>query len=170
MGGNLKTTADMKENMADALIQLLAEKPIGKITVPAIVDLAGVGRMSYFRYFSSKEEMIAYKLIRLWNRWADENQLSERSSYTLENAHDFFAFNWSIRPLLCLIYQHNLQSAMYDAFYQIMAPKQNSNAAKAYRSRFYSYGLFGLLDEWIKRDFQETPEEMVDIIYKISQP
>lgn len=170
MGGNLKTTADMKENMADALIQLLAEKPIGKITVPAIVDLAGVGRMSYFRYFSSKEEMIAYKLIRLWNRWADENQLSERSLYTLENAHDFFAFNWSIRPLLCLIYQHNLQSAMYDAFYQIMAPKQKSNAAKAYRSRFYSYGLFGLLDEWIKRDFQETPEEMVDIIYKISQP
>ena len=34
----------------------------------------------------------------------------------------------------------------------------------------YSYGLFGLLDEWIKRDFQETPEEMVDIIYKISRP
>lgn len=170
MGGNLKTTAEMKETMADALIRLLAEKPIGKITVPEIVDLAGVGRMSYFRNFSSKEEMITYKLIRLWNRWADENQLSERSSYTLENAYDFFAFNWSIRPLLCLIYRHNLQSAMYEAFYQIMAPKQKSNAAKAYRSRFYSYGLFGLLDEWIKRDFQESPEEMVDIIYKISRP
>ena len=56
---------------------------------------------------------------------------------------------------------------MYEAFYQIMAPKQKNNAAKAYRSRFYSYGLFGLLDEWIKRDFQESPEEMVDIIYKI---
>ena len=115
MGGNLKTTADMKETMADALIQLLVEKPIGKITVPAIVDLAGVGRMSYFRNFSSKEEMITYKLIRLWNRWADENQLSERSSYTLENAHDFFAFNWSIRPLLRLMKQKRTSEPSWTA-------------------------------------------------------
>lgn len=38
-----------------------------------------------------------------------------------------------------------------------------ADAEECYTSRFYSYGLFGLLDEWIKRDYHETPQEMADL-------
>ena len=39
-----------------------------------------------------------------------------------------------------------------------MSPQFGANAAECYQSRFFSYGLFGFLDEWIKRGFYETPE------------
>ena len=53
------TTEFLKECMADALIKLLAVKPIEKITVQEIVTYAGVGRTTWFRSFASKREALA---------------------------------------------------------------------------------------------------------------
>ena len=48
-----------------------------------------------------------------------------------------------------------------------MMPQYGADTQECYESRFYSYGLFGLLDEWIKRGFNETPTEMAQIIKRI---
>lgn len=168
MGGNAKTTEFLKECLADALIKLLKTKSIEKITVPEIAETANVGRTTYFRNFTNKNEALTFKIVRLWERWAEEHNLTERRKYTTDNALDFFNFNYSIRNLLSLFYEKNLQSALYDAFYIIMVSQYGANAAECYKSRFYSYGLFGLLDEWIRRGFYESPEEMAEILREIS--
>lgn len=165
--GNAKTTEFLKECLADALIKLLKNKPIEKITVPEIAEMADVGRTTFFRNFTSKTEVVTFKLIKLWERWAEEHDMVERAKFTLDNAADFFEFNYSIRELLVLIYQRDLQPTVYDAFYKVMMPQYGADTQECYESRFYSYGLFGLLDEWIKRGFNETPEQMALIINKI---
>lgn len=165
--GNAKTTEFLKECLADALIKLLKTKPIEKITVPEIAETADVGRTTFFRNFTSKTEVITYKLIRLWERWADEHGLIEKSKFTLDNATDFFEFNYSIKELLVLINSRDLQPTVYDAFYKVMMPQFGADTQECYESRFYSYGLFGLLDEWVKRGFFETPAQMAEVIKKI---
>ena len=67
-----------------------------------------------------------------------------------------------------IIYTSHLQSVLYDSFYQVMMPQFGADAEECYHARFYSYGLFGLLDEWIKRDFHETPQEMAQLIHNIT--
>ncbi|MGN1347465.1 MAG: TetR-like C-terminal domain-containing protein, partial [Acutalibacteraceae bacterium] len=42
-----------------------------------------------------------------------------------------------------------------------------ATALECYQSRFYAYGVFGLLEEWIKRGFKETPEEMEKLFFKV---
>lgn len=165
--GNAKTTEFLKECLADALIKLLKTKPIEKITVPEISETADVGRTTFFRNFTTKTEVITYKLIRLWERWAEEHNMVERSKFTLDNATDFFEFNYSIKDILETIYRRDLQPTVYDAFYKVMMPQFGANTQECYESRFYSYGLFGLLDEWIKRGFNETPKQMAKIIKEI---
>lgn len=44
MGASPKTTDFLKECMADALLQVMKEKPFSKITVNEIADSAGVNR------------------------------------------------------------------------------------------------------------------------------
>lgn len=90
MGGNLKTTEFLKECLADALIKLLKEKPIEKITIPEISELSGVGRTTYFRNFTSKNEMLTFKFVQLWNRWAEDQELIERKDFSVNNALSFF--------------------------------------------------------------------------------
>ena len=167
MGSSPKTTDFLKECMADALLQAMQEKPFSKITVNEIADAAGVNRSTWFRNFRDKNEAITFKLIRLWHRWADEHGMKERRRYTLENAEDFFAFNYSIKDLLSEIYREERQACVYNAFYQVMMPQYGADPAECYEARFYSYGLFGFLDEWIKRGFYETPEQMTELFRKM---
>lgn len=140
---------------------------VTQILASAKKSAAGVNRSTWFRNFSDKNEAITFKLIRLWHRWADEHGLKERRRYTLDNAQDFFAFNYSIKELLSEIYREELQACVYNAFYQVMMPQYGADSAECYEARFYSYGLFGFLDEWIKRGFYETPEQITQLFQKI---
>ncbi|MBR3326741.1 MAG: TetR family transcriptional regulator C-terminal domain-containing protein [Atopobiaceae bacterium] len=153
----------MKECLADAFIGLLYEKPAVKITVTEIALRASVGRTTYFRNFSSKEDMLTFKLVKLWERWAEEHKLAERYNFSLDNALTFFEFNLSIRPLLELIYKRGLQASIYNAFYENMYRPSDSDSLDVYRSLFYSHGVYGVLDEWIERGFAESPRQMAEL-------
>lgn len=58
---------DLKECLADALLQLIVSKPMEKITIDELAEKAGVGRVTYFRAFHSKQEVLTFKIVRLWN-------------------------------------------------------------------------------------------------------
>ena len=163
MGASPETTAFLKECLADAFIELLGERPTGRITVTEIAARAGVGRTTYFRNFSCKEDMLSFKLIRLWQRWAEAHALSERYDFSLDNALTFFEFNLDIRPLLELVHRHGLQTSIYNAFYENMHRPSNADPLDVYRRRFYSHGVYGVLDEWIARGFTESPEQMAEL-------
>ena len=162
-----KTTEFLKECLSDALIQLMREKDFEKISIKEISDTAGVGRATWFRHYTSKNEALTFKFVQVWNRWADEHAIAVRDRFDLANAKNFFQFNYEIKHILEIVYTSNMQSAIYDALYQVMMPQYGANAKECYQARFYSYGLFGLLDEWIKRGFKESVEEMVIFFYQI---
>lgn len=159
-----KSTEFINDCIADALLQLMEEKPIEKITAQEITDLAGVGRATFFRHFHSKDDILTYKLIRLWNQWVINHNLSQEGHFSLSNTEDLLAFNLSIRPLIYRIYSAGMQHAIYMAFYQVMEPYFSFEPLHNYTSKFYAYGVFALLDEWIKRDFAETPKQIADIV------
>ena len=169
MGRGTKTTEFLKECLADALIKLMREKPFEKISIQEIADKSGVGRATWFRNYSGKSEALTFKLVVLWNRWSDEHNISVRDRFTLKNSKDFFQFNYEIRSIAQTIYSANMQSAVYDAFYQVMMPQYGADPAECYEARFYSYGLFGFLDEWIKRGFYETPEQITELFQKMME-
>lgn len=167
MSRTAESTQRTKEKISDAMIGLLERKSFDRITIDELVRKAGVGRNSYFRNFQTKEEVISFKLIKLWERYAAENELCERNFFNIDNAYAFFDFNSSIKPLLKTLYCANVQNAVFEAVYTIMLPPEEKNIQKWYREKFYSYGLIGLLDGWVRTGFNETPEEMRDILLNI---
>lgn len=167
MSGKAMTTEFLKECMADSLLALMRKKELSRITINEIAEGAGVNRSTWFRNFETKNEALTFKLVTAWERWAREHELIERHLYSLENAGDFFLFNYENRRVLMTIYGANMQATIYEAFYQVMMPRFGADAQEYYETRFYANGLFGLLDEWVKRDFRETPEEMTAIFFRI---
>ena len=160
----------LKECISDAILALVREKPLHKLTAEEIAQKAGVGRATYFRAFSSREEAVTFKFIRLWDRYADDHGIRVRDRFDLNNALPFFQYNYSIRPLLKAVYDAGLEEAIHESFARIMVPPERTeDAAAAYRETFYAHGLYGLLDGWIRRDFRETPEEMAQMLRDIIQ-
>lgn len=164
----VEVNAYLRDCMADALISLLEKKPIAKITVEEIVLKAGVGRATYFRAFDSKEEIITYKFIRMWEHYCDQHQIRVRDRFDLNNAKDFFEYNYSIRSLLLAVYHAGLEETVHQAFCRILLTMEcRMDPLRLYREKFFAYGLFGLLDEWIRNDFLESPDEMVSTLRQI---
>ncbi|MCD8040380.1 MAG: TetR/AcrR family transcriptional regulator [Clostridia bacterium] len=170
MARSTKVTDFLKECIADALLELLKEKSIDKITIDEITAKAGVGRASYFRYFKRKEDAITFKFIKMWENWTHNNDVKIRNSFAVENARTFFTYNYGIRDTLTLIYKNNLQSAIFDSFKIIMKPEEGSDTQEHYKAAFYSYGLFALLDEWVKRGFTESVDDMVVYFENLFNP
>lgn len=163
MARNNKSTDLMKWWMGEALIQLLNTKDYSKITVDDITEKAGVGRASWFRNFSSKNEAITYALSKRWEKYAADKSMITDDEHATGNAILYFEFIYSTKDSLISIYQAGLESTFYDAHTSVMVPQESEDNAFVYHQKFYAFGLVGLVDEWIHRDFKETPEEMAEI-------
>ena len=156
----------LKECIADAILELLKTNPLDKISIIEITSKAGVGRATYFRNFSSKQEAITYKIISLWYQWCEKRSISHKVRYTIDTAADFFEFSYNYKVLYKLLYNNNLQTTIYDAFYDVIMKQERSSPEEYYKSRFLSYGVYGIVDEWVKRDFEEKPNKIAVILHK----
>ncbi|MBQ6207179.1 MAG: TetR/AcrR family transcriptional regulator [Oscillibacter sp.] len=159
MGRRTETTEYLKNCIADALIELMRKKPLAKIKAQDITDLAKVGRVTYFRHFHSHSDVLEYKLLRLWKQWEEKRPVPGNDS-VYDYAVWFFSFCASISDLLCLLYEQSQYMSMINSYMMFTAPiAEETEAMTRYKRMFFSYGIHGIVLEWIKSGFRETPEE-----------
>lgn len=160
------TTEYLKECMGTALLELMKEKPIEKISIEEMTEKADVGRSTYFRYFKNKDEVLAFKILCLWNRFMQENG-TESSLLDLPAViRFFFEFCLSIREINDMLYSCGHENAILMAYVQIagIVFKSKSDDVKAYyASNAVAYTLYGMANAWILRGYKETPEQMEQI-------
>lgn len=155
------TTDYLKECMGTALLELMKEKPMEKVSIEEMTAKADVGRSTYFRYFKSKEEVLAFKIICLWKRFGQEHQ----ADCETDDVKSYFEFCLEIRSVTDLLYATGHQNAILDAYLQIAAPMICADDIRAYYfSQSFIYGIFGLMNAWVLRGCKETPEEMAEIV------
>ena len=146
------TTDYLKECMGTALLELMKEKPIEKISIEEMTAKADVGRSTYFRYFKSKDEVLSFKITCLWKRFSDEHGATN------------FATG-STRPICDLLYSADRQYVILNFYLQEAASiVANADAKTHYFIQFITYGLFGLMNAWVLRGYKETPQEMAQIV------
>ena len=59
----------VKRQITDALLSLLKEKPLSDISVSELTDKAGIGRVSFYRNYQSKEDILREESDRLIREW-----------------------------------------------------------------------------------------------------
>lgn len=160
------TTDYLKESMGTALLELMREKPIGKISIEEMTAKADVGRSTYFRYFKSKDEVLSFKILCLWKRFSEERGGDGISQVSPEGIQLLFEFCLSIRPIFDLLYDAGHQDVILSFYLQGAAPViDQANANTYYFIQFITFGLFGLMNAWVLGGYKETPEEMAQIVW-----
>jgi len=69
---NAERNTCVKTHITKAMLELLKDKEIKKITVDEIADRSGTGRMSFYRNFADKEDIIAQYVHSLLSDWYHE--------------------------------------------------------------------------------------------------
>ena len=154
-----RTSDFLKECIADSLLRLLRTKPLEAITIREITELANVSRVTYYRNFTSKEEVIEFKLDKLMTDWI-EHEKTIRNTSACELAIRFFQFFYSIRDIVQTLIQAKLSLLLLNALIIRFGDVFTQDCAEYYRQIFISFGLCGVILTWMDTGMNESPEEM----------
>ncbi|MCI6018419.1 MAG: TetR/AcrR family transcriptional regulator [Clostridiales bacterium] len=144
------------EHITQAMLKLMKNHNFNEISISQICDEAGVGRASFYRNFESKEAVISRYLKKLLDNWWIE--AIQKPDFNLVEA--VFSHYWNHRELCIMLYKQGLAHLSLQSIREACGPKPEQPNIVAYATAYFSYGLYGWIEEWFKRGMQETPKEM----------
>lgn len=163
----IKQINESKELIFEAFIQLLNEKNEADITLTEIADTAGVGRMTIYRHYKNKEDILLNKVQAYYE--VAKQQLRENNLTLL----DLLEFKYKLineSPNLDLIYKMNKLQSLFDAFRTIYSSDINTvlpSTTDPYTISFIISGMDAITNLWIQNGRKEHPKQMAQITAKI---
>lgn len=160
----------IREYLTEALMQLMEKKDYGDISVGEIAERAGVHRATFYRHFSSKEDVLRCCLSEIIKDAEGDREILQQ---------DFASF---IKPVFQALYDKKKQILFMDSaglsgllmdvlrdYFDFDEEKEledqgtNDAARDQYRTAYRIGGIYSCLLLWFSHDMRETPEEMAQI-------
>lgn len=149
-----------REYITESLFLLMKQKDYQSITITDITKRAGVNRVTFYRNFNSKDEIINKYLEKSFNDWGKRWEESGDTNIP----YQLFKYFDEQRDFISLLYKSNLQNFLIDYIVLICNSQKEENNILAYMKSMFAYGLFGFCNEWYLRGMQETPEDMIKLL------
>ena len=145
------------EHISQALFQLLQEKPISDIRISEICEIAGVGRMSFYRNYKSKEDVIAKKLLALIQEWGDDFENKGDPNYFSES---LILHYYNHKDLYLLLHKQGLSGMIHETILAACKLDEAESNLERYAKSMFAGMIWGWIDEWMRQGMPETPDEL----------
>lgn len=165
-----KQTQQSKEWITQALFELMKVKPYAKITVKDIAEKAGVSRITFYRHFEVKEDILNYRFSMLFEQY--QADLENEEIYSIEEAlikcFDYWKKN---RTQLELLLKNHLETIIYAPFKNyletMLVRYHYSTGYNNTQKAFLVGGLYFAMLKFISDDNDLTAEETAESIFGI---
>lgn len=158
-----------KDCIFAALIGLMEQKEYKYITVTDIARKSGVSRMTYYRTYTSKEDILVQHFKKI-----SQQMVTEAKEDISQALCSFFTYFQKYDKLTEVLTQVDLMSLVVDCFsgfteflYSAIHPDSLKNAQARYAIGYESGGLFSILIGWLSGNAVESPQEMSEIALSI---
>lgn len=161
-----------KRMLTAALKRLMAQKPLGKISIREITESCGVNRQTFYYHFQD-----IYDQVR-WMYGQDARALLEEQEGVLvwqDSLLRLFHYLEENRAVcLCTLdsisheqLRRFCYADIYDFFHHIIdALEKDIGSQEKYKNfltHFYVTALVGIVEGWLRGQLTETPEELVKL-------
>lgn len=165
-----------KRALVASLKDLLAEKPLDKITVTDLTEHCGVNRMTFYYHFKDIYDLVEWACIESATR-----ALAGQKTYDTwqQGFLQIFEAVRDNKPFIMNVYHcvHREQVEKYleplvDSLLMGVIEEESRNITvrqedKAFIAQVYAYIFIGLMLDWIKDDMREDPEEIVSRLARL---
>ncbi len=142
-----------------AMIEMIGEKPLAQISISELTARAGVGRVSFYRNFGSREDVLRRESDRLLREWG--RRFEEMPGASLEkmfpHLFDFFLEN---RAFYQAVWDAGLSHIVMESIVAVIGPREETDPATAFGKAFWAHGIFGWINEWVRRGMKEDGRMM----------
>lgn len=159
-----KSALRSQHMLSDALFNLMKQKPFHQISITEICENAAVGRKTFYRNFELKEDIIDFKLDILYIEF--ENLIRGLDSDSL--LRTYIEFVQKNSELFIIIYNNGFYEDTNKKFTKLlpvtMPTLSLDSITQHYMSNYIIAGIKAILQVWIERNFQESIDEIIEII------
>ena len=160
---NQEKNSYVRAHILRALMELMQTRTLKTISVSELTEAAGVGRASFYRNFSSKEDVLKQESERLMNEW---QKVLERQKITAPNEIlisllDFYKEN---AEFYMTLYRAGLSEIVRDTILRSADITPELPNAVAYVKSAVAYMIYGWVIEWLRRGMQESGTELALMI------
>ena len=164
-----KTAIQSQHMIADALFSLMKRKSFQQITVTEICGEANLGRKTFYRNFELREDVIDFWLDLRCEECRDELLPVP----TEEQLYHYCIFLKRYMDELIALYENGLHP-MVEKKFSVFTPYtmplwSEDPVEQEYRSRYIIAGIDAIIRVWVTRGFQESVEEIVEIVKRAHQ-
>lgn len=152
----------VRQRILNTLLELI-ENGEESVSVIDLVRKAGVGRASFYRNYSSTEDVLRQEYDRLMTEWSAQFDAGGENSYSrlLVSLLDFYRQHGRFYAAL---YRAGLSDIVMSTIVGTFHIDADTPNAAAYRQSSLAYMIYGWIHEWIQRGMQESGSELVAMI------
>lgn len=165
-----------KNMLKNALLDLLGNQPIGKITVYSLCEKAEINRTTFYKYYGSPYELlneIETDYFRKLEHCPTEND--EEGSNGLVSALRFIEGerkNW--RVLINTVHDEEFAQKLFNLpFIRRLLDHNIGNvpeeSQRDYIRLFICHGGYAIIRQWLNKNNGESPEEIAALILSLSK-
>ncbi|MCB6416481.1 TetR/AcrR family transcriptional regulator [Faecalimonas umbilicata] len=158
-----------REYITTALIKLANEKPLSSISISELTQKVGVSRMTYYRNYSSKEEILETYMNEIVAAYrVDLEKMGTPKTYgNYENILHCFRYFKKYQSFLNCIIKIGMGKLLLDALTSYLLEtyhKDSTDTALYYSLQAYAGALFNIYMAWTANGYKESIEELASII------
>ena len=160
---NQEKKSYVRDQILYALLDMMKEQDFNSISVSTLTAKAGVGRASFYRNFTSKEDVLRQEAARLTHEWAEEWGRLEPAAPN-EFIILLLDFYKQHSDFYLLLYKAGLSVIVLDTILKSAEITPELPNAVAYLKSAMAYMVYGWIIEWIHRGMQESGSELAKMI------
>ncbi len=162
-----------KALLKEALVELLKDHYISKISVTALCDKADVNRSTFYAHYTDQFDLlrqIEYEVINNLKIYLDQ-YVDDRMPITEQNLKGILEYAKSNTDLFVVLLGEHGDHAFHNDLMELveLIPFQYNakESKKEYLLTFAITGCISILHKWLKEGREETPEEMANLVLKV---
>ena len=161
----------VKERIVKAMIDLSAEKSWDKITITDIINKSKVARATFYRNFSSIDDLITYGISQFredyWEN-APKNCTEFLCPEMLEYTFDYYRKN---RELILSYHRSGSSNSLLDIITESMVLSfgdMPSTSVARYKLYYYAGALYNVMIYWLESRTRESAKDMATCFLQFS--
>lgn len=167
---NNKKAAFTKKQIANTLIKLLDEFSYDEITILQICQYGDVSRASFYRNFSSKDEVMSFYIKDIIDKKIPDIDSNKRMFFNSDDSLDVW---FNEKDLLYKLYVNDI---FYIFTKQLIETINNSFRNKNYKDNdpYYdylssemAYIISSIFYKWTQRNFKENRNELSELLKRL---
>ena len=161
-----------REWIFEALMKLMKNNTFQDISISDITSKARVARLTFYRNYSSKEDIIIHEGRKIYDKLIEDlNETGLGDDYIYNSVRKIISVFNDYADLVEILIKNKLDYLIMQSFEieisNILKNVFGLDTADKYKVKYYKGALFAIAVEWIKNLREESIDEMTDIVYKL---